>query len=134
MQYEQKLLHPRMIETNPVTCTPAIFNGFTSRYVSSVESDTLTAFSPRSTAPTRFGRSMYESGPATRSTPCFSTSSSLARSAMQPSTPTISRGRPPRFSDRKYCSRLTTRCSALSRTEHVFTNTASASSRLAVSS
>ncbi len=115
--------------TKPPTRLPPIRDGITSRYVSVVLSSTLIAFSPFSTAANRFGRSIYASGPATRSTPYSLISVSRTRSAIQPITPTIGL-RPAwrRRKDAKYCRRESTFCSALSRIEHVLSSTASASS------
>ena len=100
--------------------------GITSLYVSVVESSTLIALAPASTEETKFGKSRYESGPATKSTPKLFINSSFIRSAMQPITPTT---RCLFFLRReaKYWSLPITFCSALSRIEQVFTIMASAS-------
>ena len=130
MQYEQNLLQPRIIDTKPSIDLP-MRAGITSLYVSVLDSFMFIAFSPFSTAPTRFGKSRYESGPATKSILCLSRSSSCIRSAIQPITP-IFRSLLFLRSELKYCKRDMTFCSALSRTEQVFIMIVSASFSLSV--
>src|SRR5690606_34691539 len=126
-QKEHMLSQPRMMEINAVT--PLVFRrtGLISAYVSSRDSNTLTAREPSSTCSMRLGRSRYASGPTTTSTN-FSSSRNLdfRRSAMHPKTPTTIPG----FfclADSNSFNRLRTRCSAFSRIEHVLMNTTSAS-------
>ena len=136
MQNEHALSHPRMMVTK-AACAPSLRTGTMSAYVSSTDSCTFMAFSPPFTAPIKLGRSLYASGPATRSA-SWSASSSfvLRRSAMHPSTPTT--GFSDFFlrfrSDLKYASLCQILASAFSRIAHVFTRITSASCMSSVSS
>ena len=84
------LSHPLVIETKAFM--PFVLNllGLISAYVSSFDSRTFTASFPNSTSFNKFGRSLYASGPTTKSTIFSSTKNfSFNLSAMHPSTPTF---------------------------------------------
>ena len=117
---------------NPLTRLPVMRDGMMSRYVSVVLNSTFMAFSPASTAAKRLGRSRYESGPATKSTPWLLISDSFTRSAIQPITPTMRRERRRRRKEARNWRRDTIFCSALSRIEQVLRRMASASSIFSV--
>ena len=120
------LSQPRVMDTKAVTPLDCKRTGRISPYVSSLERITLTASRPSSTSLTKLGRSLYASGPATRST-IFSSSKNFdfKRSAIQPNTPTFRFGL--LFLTLLNCSnRFRTVCSAFSRIEQVLTRTKSA--------
>ena len=128
------LSHPLVIETKAVTPLEASLTGLISPYVSSLESNTLTAFLPSFTSSKRFGMSLYASGPTTKST-IFSSSRNLDfnLSAIHPKTPTF-KLLLFLFSLLKLSSLFLTVVSAFSLIEHVFNNIKSASFKLVVES
>mmetsp|Transcript_10354 Transcript_10354/g.47506 ORF Transcript_10354/g.47506 Transcript_10354/m.47506 type:complete len:202 (+) Transcript_10354:250-855(+) len=155
MQKAHMLLHPRMMDTNAEGPAFGLRTGAMSAYVSSSDSCVLMA-APRSppssplAASMSLGRSLYASGPATRSArPSASSSFSLSLSPMHPSIPTtgaglaslspfldalfhsISRSRFTALSCRSLAQIL---ASAPSRMAHVLTRMASASSCVSVRS
>ena len=118
--------------TNAVTPFPPKRTGLISAYVSSLDKITLMASLPSSVSFKRFGKSLYASGPTTKSTNCSSSKNLvLRRSAIQPRTPTVRLG----LSFFKFLnceSRILTVCSALSLIEQVFSKIKSASSTFMV--
>ena len=89
IQKEHILLQPRIIEIQAWS-SPDFLTGKMSAYVSSKLSYTFIAWA--SSCPiiaSKFGRSLYASGPATRSTTLWSSIFSLTRSAIHPNTPIL---------------------------------------------
>ena len=82
-----------MIEIKADTPLLSSLTGLMSAYVSSLDKSTLTLLCPSSTSTSNRGRSLYASGPTTRSTN-FSSSRRLSfiRSAIHPNIPIIKLG------------------------------------------
>ena len=120
------LSHPLVIEINAFTPFELILVGDMSPYVSSFDKITLTADFPSSTSFSRFGRSLYASGPTTIST-IFSSSKNLCfnLSAIHPNTPTFT-FEFFRLTLLNFSNLFLTVSSAFSLIEHVLTNIKSA--------
>ena len=128
-QNEHMLSHPLVIDTKAVT--PFFINrvGLISAYVSSKERNTLIAFFPSFTCCNNNGRSLYASGPTTRSTNFSSSKKRFFNlSAMHPKTPTIIFLFFLFLIELKYSSLFLVVCSAFSLIEHVLIKTKSACS------
>ena len=131
-------MHPRMILTKPLIDLP-IRAGIICLYVSVVLKCTLRALCPCSHCANKLGISIYESGPATKSTPCSLIKVSPKRSAIHPITPIII-FRPAFTTSEWLCmdlafnsrNRADTFCSALSLIEQVLRIIISACSHLSV--
>ena len=153
MQNAHMLLHPRMMDTNAEGPASDLRTGAMSAYVSSSESCVLMArpwSPPPLAASMSLGRSLYASGPATRSArPSASRSFPFSLSPMHPSTPTTGAGLELivplldallRSNSRSRFTALSCRslaqilASAPSRMAHVLTRMASASSCVSVRS